>query len=133
MSPTSLPILAISALSSSDVLLFCGVIIAALLGLCGVLFSQIAPRQANINVALDTFLDELQKDRAVLIARCSSQDREIRENRGRIRNLEQYQQSLLRLLKDSGIGVLHLLPPQKNYEIEGDIIDVDVSSEDGAA
>lgn len=74
---------------------FSDAIIVALLALCGVLYSQIAPRQKNTNDALALFLGELQKDRAQHIAHASSLASQLATTldqltqvRGRIEQLE---------------------------------------------
>lgn len=96
----------LSSTHVTAVLAFFGAIIAALLGLCGVLFSQIAPRQKNVDDALESLVTQLQLDRAFLTAQNT-------ELKGEIRNLKQYQQSLLRLLRNNGIEVLQHEPDPK--------------------
>ena len=95
---------------------------AGLLGLCGVLYSQIAPRQKNINDATASLLTEVQRDRAFWLARCSELEKEVKQNRGDIRNLRQYSQSLIRRLRASGVDVLHLVE-------QGDKLDVDTDED----
>lgn len=93
-------------------LAFLGAIIAALLALCGVLFSQLAPRQKIVNDALDSLVGKLQAERAFLTAQ--NLDLE-----GEIRQLKQHEQSLLKLLRQDGIEVLCSLPAPK-FHIRND-------------
>jgi TolA-binding protein len=97
---------------------FCGTILAALLAFFGVLFSQAAPRQKNLNDAMGTMLTDLQHDRKFWVARCSELEKQIKQNEGDIRNLRQFSQSLVRLLRANGVDVLHLIGPADKLKID---------------
>jgi hypothetical protein len=87
-----------------------GTVIAALIGLFGVLYSQRAPLQAALNGAFSALTKELQEERAQLIARISELEREngelalhILEKDGEIRGLKQWRDSRDRLEMKSTI------------------------------
>lgn len=85
-------------------------VMVALIALYGVLYSQRAPLQAALNIAFSDLTTELQEERAQLIARISELDSALAQSRleclqkdGEIRGLKQSRDSLLALLKNSGI------------------------------
>lgn len=96
-----------------DALLYLvGAVAVALLGLFGVLFTGRAPLQQALNDAFRSLTEELQQERAQLIARISELEAEkldrdltVLQKDGEIRGLKQYRDSLLALIRRSGIGV----------------------------
>ena len=93
-------------------LYFIGTVIVGLLGYFGVRFSQTAPLQAALNSAFSSLTGELQTERVHLIARISVLEAEcqdlklgILQRDGEIRGLKQSRDSLLALLKRSGVVI----------------------------
>ncbi len=95
----------ISYSGGTGVLWFFGVIGAALLAWSAARYSQRAPLQESLNAAFRSVMDELQTERARLIARISelesdltNREAEIIRLRGEVRQHLQIQQSQHRLL-----------------------------------
>ena len=109
MPSPSLPGLPGGGSELTGVLLFLGAIATAVLGYFGVRSTRTAPLQEALNGAFTTLVDELQTDRARLVARISelesdvtSRESEIQRLRGVIRGLQQREDSLRRWAQRAG-------------------------------
>lgn len=112
-SPPLSPLPTPSGFPFGDVLLyFGGTAIISVLGFFGVRFTATAPLQMAMNDAFRSVTAELQQERAQLIVRISELERKtadqemiILQKDGEIRGLKQSRDSLLALLRRSGIQI----------------------------
>lgn len=95
---------------TAGVLVFCGVVVTAVLGFFGVRSSRVAPLQTALNDAFRSLTDELQADRVRLCAQISEleadlliAETEVIRLRQEIRGHQQRETSLRRWAERSGL------------------------------